>query len=144
MLIWEGHIKEPFVSNAQLGYLALSTSFQAPEQRVLKCRLHSGEASWGLHTDENRDLCFLLLLLLFPVPASWLLDIQSCVTRRRNLSCDTLTPRIPKEPLCFVPQGSMMAAPQYLLNKKVTYAMSSQYFSPATLSFGHLLPWALW
>lgn len=67
MLIWEGHFEEPFVSNAQLGYLALSTSFQAPEQRVLKCSLHSGEASWGLHTDENRDLWFLLLSLLFSV-----------------------------------------------------------------------------
>lgn len=41
------------------------------------------------------------------------------------MSSDTLTPRGPKEPQLFVPQGSMMPAPPYCLNQKVKYSISS-------------------
>lgn len=41
------------------------------------------------------------------------------------MSYDTLTPTGPKEPLLFVPQGSMMPAPPYCLNQRVKYSIFS-------------------
>lgn len=42
------------------------------------------------------------------------------------MNCDTLTLKVPKEPLLFVPQGSVTPAPPYCLNQKVKYTVAAQ------------------